>query len=220
MGLSQAVLVVMNPRRITECIEGIKGCRIDKLWIENTWEREIADRWDEVLDLTAAYERIFLISDDAIPHTYQIEMLSELLDRGHPVVTGYSNLSVADMRVNLTKGPLGDVPTVDAYDFYSLAEIQEFPREVVPTTVVGFSLTGMSREMWTRFPFQVQPESGCQSDYNLAKRLERAGIPMVAHRDVFVWHVKQVWNQGDTDPRKRLLIGVEPKGLRFERGVW
>ena len=75
-------------------------------------------------------------------------------------------------------------------------------------------LTGMSREMWQRFPFGVceGSEVGWASDYSLCWRLQQAEVPIVAARDAHVLHVKTNWQTSETDPRKTLQIGhVEPK---------
>jgi hypothetical protein len=209
-------LLILNPRRIDECVAALGSLPIDKLWVRNMSEPQIVTVWPHVLDRARMYDRLFLISDDALPRPFHLTMLQGLLDDGHPVVTGYSNLALNDFRVNLTKSPLGPISTPEAYDLYTLGEVMAWPTVEVPTTVTGFSLTGMSRSLWTRYPFRVEPETGAQSDFNLSKRLAVDGVPIVAHRDAFIWHVKEDWLGIDQAPRKQLRIGYEPPGMELE----
>lgn len=207
------LLLVLNPRRILECMQALEELPIRRLWIRNLTETQIEERWQTVMELAEGHDRLLICSDDAIPRPHALAAVLELLDEGHPVVTGYSNLDARDLRVNLDRAPLqhGN-PTIESHDFYRLGEVLSWPSKVVPTTLCGFSLTGMSYELWQRFPFQA--EYG--SDTNLSFRLDGAGIPIVGARDAFLWHVKENWNMRDEDPRKRFLIGEEPPLIELE----
>lgn len=184
-------------------------------------ELDIEDRWTEVLEAGREYERWFIVSDDAVPRRFPLAVVQHLLD-DHPVVTGYSNLSRDDMRVNLSPDRLvKDRPGLPlSYGLLDFESVMTSRSEVFKTTLVGFSLTGMSREMWERFPFQAYGRpghaTGFSSDYSLSKRLQDAGVPIVAAREAFVYHLKEVWNQHDLEPRKRLLVGVEPPSIELE----
>lgn len=207
------LLVILNPRRIGECLAAFAGLDIDKLWVRNMTEPQIQEHWPQILDRAMHHDRLLVVSDDGVVRPHALQAVRELLDDGHPVVTGYSNLSSEDFRVNLTKGPLRtDVPTVEAYDLYTLAEVLEHPTAVVPTWFAGMCLTGMSVGLWERYPFRVT-RNGAQSDFSLAKRLEADRVPIVAAREGFVWHVKERWNDFDREPRKRLFVSGEPAGL-------
>jgi hypothetical protein len=199
------LLVILNPRQIKECISALADLQIDKLWIRNMSEIEIAEAWPKVLDMAMHHDRLILISDDAVVRPHALEAVQRLLDEAYPVVTGYSNLSSTDFRVNLCKSPLGPAPTVDAYDLFTLNDILESEFPAIKTWFTGMCLTGMSLAMWEQFPFQVTVNGG-QSDFTLCKRLEARQIPIVAAREAFVWHVKEVWNRIDVEPRKRLLL--------------
>jgi hypothetical protein len=215
------LLVILNPRRIEECIRPLLELDIDRLWVKNMSEARIAAIWSEILELAAPYDRLIVQSDDGVVRPHALVAVQELLDDGHPVVTGWSNLSGSDFRANLTKTPLGPAPAEDAYDLYTMAEVMEYPDIAVPTFLVGMALTGMSVELWEEFPFKVFPVDCAQTDFYLSKRLEEADIPMVGARDGFVWHVKQVWNKEDTDPRKQLLVAVEPPDLVLDESrMW
>lgn len=204
------LLVVLNPRTIRECVSAFNELDIDRLWIRNMTEKQIQDAWPAILDRASNHDRVFVVSDDVIVRPQALEAVRTLEGE---VVTGYCNLSSDDFRVNLTKQPLRtEFPTIEAYDFYSLAEVMEHPAETVPTWFAGMCLTGMSVELWEEFPFQVT-SSGAQTDFSLSKRLEAAGIPIAAAREGFCWHVKEQWNRLDREPRKRLFVSGEPAGL-------
>lgn len=209
------LLIILNPRRIQECLDSFNELRVDKLWIRNLTESQIEEGWGEIMAKTAGYDWMCVISDDAIVRKPAFDAV-RALSRRHPVVTGYSTLDSRDWRVNLTKEPLAD-PGGEAFNpyghvFYQLDEVLSWPTETVPTFLCGFTVTGMSRDLWVRYPFQA--EFG--SDTNLCRRLNRDRVPIVAAREGFCWHVKETWNQADTEPRKRLLIGEEPPSVDLE----
>jgi hypothetical protein len=214
------LLVILNPRNIRECIASYQRLTIDRLWLRCMTETQIADRWSEILDVASSYDRMMLVSDDCIVRQHAVDAVTDLLDEGHPVVTGFCNLAVDDNRANLVRSPLADQPAEDAYDLYHLAEVMAWPDPAVPTGLVNLAVTGMSVEMWRRFSFGCYGRRagvGFASDFHLSKRLERAAIPMVGARDGFVWHVKERWNRGDTDPAKKLLVGVKPATIELVR---
>lgn len=212
------LLVVLNPRDIPECIAAIRELPIDKLYVSRMTEYEVMEAWPQVMEIAQGYDRLIVQSDDGIARRHALKAVQQLLDEGHPVVTGYSNLSVSDHRVNLSKRPLDTShPHEGAYTFYDLQEVQEHLEPVVPTYVVAFALTGMAYELWERFPFRVyNGKPGNASDYMLSCALQTAGVPMVAARDAFVWHGKPRWGMNDAEARRRLLL-EEPSEIRLEK---
>lgn len=212
------VLVVMNPRRIPACIDAFQKLPIAKLWIRNMTEWQIMEEWPKVLRLAKGYDRMILCSDDAEVKPRELKKVQQLLDQGHPVVTGYSNLSEHDMRVNLCTQPLGEHgPSIDCYSHPDLHDIAGHTDEAILTSFTGMCLTGMSRAMWRKYPFKACGyPPGWSSDYNLSLRLQQDGVPIVAARDAFVWHHKSVYNMMDPTPGRELLIGKEPAELKLE----
>lgn len=209
------VLIVLNPRRIAECLSAIESLPIDKVWVRNMSEPQIVDCWSTIVALLEPYEWAWIVSDDACPRPHALEALRELAADGYPVVTGYSNLDRENMLVNLVRRPLGPNSTKDAFDLLELAWVMESKGEVIQTYFAGFSLTGMSVDMWEAYPYGLE-EGGYSADYNLSKRLEEDGISIVAHRDAFVWHTKEVWCEPDQELRKQLWVGVRPPEIVLE----
>lgn len=208
------LLMILNPRSIAECVDSFKALDIDRLWIRRMTEATIAQRWDEIMDMTVGYDRLYMIGDDAIVRPHALDAVRQLLDDGHPVATGYSNLAANDFRVNLCWQQLPPQPDT-ALKLVELAEVMEYPEPVVPTTLCGYTITGMSRDMWLKYPFMIWWLG--QSDFHFSKRLEGDGVPMVAAREAFVWHVKERWNLSDTDERKRPYVGAEPAELVLDQ---
>lgn len=208
------VLIVLSPRNIKECIRAIEALEIDKLWLHNMTELRIEERWEEAIERIAHYDRAYMVSDDAVPHQSALDAVRSLLDAGHPVATGYCNLAAEDMRVNLSKAPLGEHPTEGSYDLMHLGEVQCYPEEVVPTYFSGFCLTGMALDLWKEHAYHPTP-AGWGADFKLCQSLAKAEIPIVAHRSAFVWHVKEKWSRLDQEPRKRLLIGLLPEKIEL-----
>jgi GT2 family glycosyltransferase len=215
------LLLVLNPRDIRECVESISRLPVDKAWLRSYTEAELAEVLPEfVRTAPAEYDYFLCVSDDCVVQPAALAAVLELAER-HEVVTGYTRLDATSPFVNITKRDLaGDTPVAGAYDFYTYADVAAADGPEVFTGFVGFALTGMSRELWERFPFR--PFGGgptaCASDFSLSIRLRDAGVPMVAATGGYVEHVKQVWNQRDTDPRKRLLIGERPAEIIIQTG--
>lgn len=211
------LLLILNPRRIEECLQAFRKLPIDRLWVRGMTEYEIQLAWPDILETAADYQRVIAQSDDGIVRPHALAEVIRLLDAGHPVVTGYSNLSAEDFRVNLTKKPPHPVPAEDSYDLYHLKEVMEYPTPEVPTYFAGMCLTGMSHAFWQRFPFLTywNEHPGSASDLMLSTRLNEAGIPIVAAREAFVWHVKERWNLADREERKQLYLH-EPSEIVLE----
>jgi len=218
VALVKDLLVVLNPRDIPECMAAIRELPIDKLWVSRMTEYEVMEAWPQVLEAARGYDRLLMQSDDGVPRLHALRAVQGLLDAGWPVVTGYSNLSVDDLRVNLSKAPLDTShPWEGAYTLYTLQEVQEWPEQFVPTYVVAFALTGMAFELWERFPFRIYSgRPGNASDYMLSCALQNAQIPMVGARDAFVWHGKPQYGMNDAEERRKLLLD-EPSEIRLEK---
>lgn len=212
------LLLVLNCRRIPASLTAIDRLPIHKLWIRNLSESAIVRNWPQILELAKPYDRLIMVGDDSIPRLHALRAVQEL-GRHHPVVTGYSNLSSTDMRVNLTRSPLrGDRPTPEAYDLYELADLMESTQPAIRTWLTGLTLLCMPYRLWCDFPFDAYDLNGpgYGSDFHVSKRLDNAGVPIMAATDAFVWHHKRVWNEVHADTDERLLVGVEPAELVLE----
>lgn len=213
------LLLVLNPRRIPECIEAIEALKVDKAWLTGYTETQLEEAIPEVLAQTD-HDPILVLSDDTVPTQ---EALDAVLDQWAAensirptVVTGYCNLDVTSQYVNVTRRPFTTRhSTVDAYDFYSYAEMgDQHPDIPVRTWFAGMCLTCMSRDLWERFPFQTYQERS--SDFALSLRLQEADIPILAPPKAMVWHVKERWNYLDQAPDRRLVVGEIPAETRLD----
>lgn len=204
------LLLIFNPRHIEECVDSIERLPIDQAWLTGYTEAELEHVIGSVVANTG-YSHYLAVSDDAIIPSFALEAILDTLDtEAHPVVTGYSNLDATDMHVNLTKTPFRNLreSTIEDYDLYHLSEALGWPDDLIPTCFAGFAVTGMSRDMWLKYPYR---SDNVPSDYNLCRRLQVDGVPIVAPKQAFMWHAKDRINEGGTG-RKRLLIGhVEPE---------
>jgi hypothetical protein len=208
---------VFNPRQIDECVDSIGRLPCDQAWLTGYTEAELVDVIAGVIAETT-YTHYLVCSDDGVIPEFALEAVLETLADGHPVVTGYSNLDVIDMRVNLTKRPfeLLTRSVAEDYDLYHLSEVLGWPDRLVPTCFAGFAVTGMSRDMWLKFPYR---SDGVPSDWNLSRRLQDAKVPIVAPKAAFMWHVKEIVNLPDKEHRKRLLIGEVEPGVNWRTVV-
>lgn len=219
---TDALLFVMNPRAIPECVRSVRDLRsVDVCWLSRFTEWELGDVLNEEIRKTS-YRWYLVVSDDGIVTDEAVRLVLTALADGHPVVTGYSNLDEIDpCRMNLTRGPIvGDLPrSAESYGpLRERNEVETWPEPVVPTGFAGMSLTGMARDLWLRYPFRAMGSPGCSwgSDWSLSTRLRDDGIPIVAARGAFVWHVKTKTNERDEAPGRGLLVGKEPSEVRYQ----
>lgn len=210
-------LLVLNPRDIPECVDSIAALPVDKAWLRSYNECELIDVISDVIAVTD-YDHYTVVSDDVVTPRAAYDAVEHHLAEGAPVVTGYCNLAANDWRVNLCKTPVGETPHPRSYDFYTLEEAVAHA-DPIPTYFTGMCLTGMSRAMWQRFPFEcygVGKHAGNASDLHLSRRLQEAGVPIIAPPEAFCLHVKQRWNEHDTDPQKAFLWD-RPQEVIWER---
>jgi hypothetical protein len=215
-----ALLIVLNPRYLPECLLSIEQVRCPKAWVRGYTEEQLQRVLPDLIDRTD-YAFYLVVSDDVVISGEALDGVLRLLREGHPVVTGYCNLDPHAGMVALTKSPPVDAsPVESSYDWYTLEAIHGWPvEEPIPTHFAGMALTGMSRQMWRRFPWRCFAEqaAGWAADYHLALRLRDAGIPIVAPRDGFVYHTKPDWRVPDTLQRRRILVGEQTPEIVYER---
>jgi hypothetical protein len=209
----RTAVVVLNPREIKRAIDGILSLNTDTCWVSYMPEVEVAPAINKVIEETD-YDRYFVLSDDAVPTPHAFAAILALHDAGHPVVTGYGNLDSVQDLCGLTTNRLpAPPPAVGSYVFTPLTAALTRDEPIV-TTFAGLVLTGMSRELWLKYPLAVTVFGG-QMDYDLSYRLQEDGIPIVAPPDGFCVHVKEIANQMDRNPEKRLLIGERPPAVTW-----
>lgn len=210
-------LVIMNPRDIPVTKAAINELSIAKLWLTGYTEEQLAAGiFSQALE-DSGHDRFFVISDDIIVRQDALDAVRRA-SLEHMVTTGYSQRSHTDMTVNVTDGPLlDDKPTVGAYTFRQLRDVVSWPEPLVPTWFTGMSITGMTLEMWRRFPFGCFCDEGSPlgyaSDFHLSRRLQDAGVPIVAVREAFAYHWRNEWqhtNHPDDDP---VLVGQVIPGV-------
>jgi len=210
--MTSPLLIILNPRAIPECMESFVALDVPCAYLTGYTERQLVDVIADII-ATTDHTHYVAISDDTVVTQRAVDAVYDQLP-AHPVTTGWSNLDDTDPRCSVVGRELrGDAPSADSYDFLHYSKVVMHPEPVMRTWFAGMCLTGMSREMWRRFPFAVLgSEAGWASDYSLCWRLQTEGIPITAIRDGGVLHVRQRWDVPDDDPRKRLLVGeVEPR---------
>ncbi len=207
-------LVVLNARDIDVCKRSLQELPIQKVWLTGYTEAEIANDVFASVLREQEFDRVYVVADDVIVRPYALEAVRSLLDDGHPVATGYSQRSHTDWEVNITSGPLnGRAPVEGAYDFVRYADVVSSPDPTIPTWFAGMSVTGMSGEMWRRFPFGCYQDAGSPngyaSDFHLSLRLQDAGVPIVCAREGFAYHWRHEWRHTNHPADATPLDGVE-----------
>ena len=208
----------MHARRIPECVASIEALDSDVAWMAGYTDAELGPVHQELVESTD-YDAYLVVSDDCVVTQEAVDAVVALLAAGHPAATGWCKLDQHSPLANLSYARLvGDTPSLDAYRFYRAADVRRYKSEIVPTHFMGFSLTGMPRELWQRFPyraFTAGRRAGYSSDFNLCVRLRDAGIPMVAAREGYVDHVK-IRDRRHRPRSHRVLVGRMDKQVRLE----
>lgn len=214
------LVCVMNARAIPECIDSLQALDCDVAWMSGYTDAELGPVHQRIVR-TTDYDTYIVISDDCIATQAALDAVTDLLEAGHPAATGWCKLHTTSDDANICHSPIiGDHPNLDAYPFYKVRDVRDHPDPVVPTHFMGFSFTGMTRDLWQRFPYAAYTEirrTGYSSDFHLCHRLRDAGVPMVAARDGYVEHLKTLKRP---KPRShRLLIGRMAKEVRIASAV-
>jgi GT2 family glycosyltransferase len=211
------LLCIMNARAIPECIDSYRALDVDLAWMTGFTDAQLGAIHRSIVAATD-YTHYLVVSDDCIVTQAALDAVLVQLAADRPAATGWCKLHAASPLANLCHAPLiGDLPMPSAYPFYEVRDVREHPDAEVPTHFMGFALTGMTRELWERFPYGAYTairKTGYSSDFHLCVRLRDAGVPMVAARDGYVEHLKVV---GKKPRSHRLLIGRITPEVRIER---
>lgn len=213
------LLVILNPRRIPECMDAFDALDVDKAYIRGMREADVMTTgFPDVLKRAPWADPISVVSDDTIVSQKALDTVLSLQAQ-HPdkCVTGWCPLAMGHLLCNLTTNRLAPgPPTVESYSFITCGQAK-FPHYPYRTTFTGMALTTMSRSLWERFPFQAyDPQwGGNASDYHLSYRLQQADVEILTHRHAEIVHVKETWNEADRGQGRELLIGREPAHVVF-----
>jgi hypothetical protein len=214
------VLMVMHARQIPICIEAIRNLQIPKVWFKGFTEAQLIPEINGFIRSTD-YDNYFIISDDGVPMQEALELIENaLID--HEVVMGWSEIYPKSWHSNVRTKPLvgwynfaqrlrlwlvkwgqqvGLQPLINwvgghSNPFVLLGEPISKVKKQSPlfkTYFNGWSLTGMSRRMWLRYPFSLVSEIGGQrvfgSDYSVSSRMNRDGVEMWCARDAHIAHL-------------------------------
>lgn len=207
-----ALLVVMHPRRIPAAVEAFDALDADIAYLSGGTESQAMDMFTDVL-AGSDHDHLIVTADDVIVTQPALDAVVAALEDGVEVATGWCLLDRASSWSNVTDELLvGNIPRWAAYRFLQARAVWAQPARF-ETGFVGLALTGMSRQLWERFPMACfDPEGkGWASDFHLSVRLRDAGIPMTAVRDAYVEHLKEKWTYSDRSEEMRLLIGEIPR---------
>ena len=186
------ILMVLKPRSIRACVNSIRSLKVDKVWFEGFREPELEVIIQRFIQSTS-YDNYLITSDDVVVNAKSLYSVQELLTR-HYAATAYCNCWENSDVMNVCKTPLtrnnGIWGNWDDYDFFRKKEIAEGP-EVFKSWFGGWTLTGMKREIWLKYPFRVNQTTYMQSDYECAVRMSQDGLYFLCHKDSETLHLKK-----------------------------
>ena len=207
-------LIILNPRAIPAALASLSALPIDKVWLTAFTEEQLVPQIRRIIERTC-YRDYLIVSDDVLVPPQSLVCVREMLRR-HPAVTGYCRLAANSDQSNLTKTPMryrnGSHACWEDYAFYSLDEVQRSCGEFT-SWLGGWSLTGMRRELWLTYPFEVNSHTQRQSDAQTALRMNADGRAFFTHSDAYIEHLKP-------DPEQACvegwLVGNTPPIVRWE----
>lgn len=98
------LVVVTNPRFIPECMDAFADLTTPVAYISGFALLDVPPVMAELVD-TSGHDPILMCADDCIVTQGAVDAVLELLDDGHPVVTGWCRLDRTHDRVNLSSAP-------------------------------------------------------------------------------------------------------------------
>ena len=121
------LLVILNPRQATECIDSLSALKVPKVWITNFNERDALQRVMEIvrcesppeakwnrgvpLIVPPKFENYIMISDDVIVEQKHIDVIVDNNDN-YDVLSGYCNLNPDTTITNLVPAAWGEKLTL------------------------------------------------------------------------------------------------------------
>lgn len=215
------LLIVLNPRKMQDCIDAIEALDIDQVWFRYYSERQLESIIPDWLEQYGQeYTHVGVISDDAKPTQHALDLV---LDAYHhdAVYTGYCQVTDKDPRLNLSSEPLTSaIPQVAAYTFVVCDEMEQHPEPLFRSYFAGHTLTFMSLDLWRKYPWGCYGSgNGWASDYHLAWRLQADNIPVWAVKGAWVEHVKSDFNTTERDPERQIQVGKIKPEIDHKRKV-
>ena len=212
--------MIMNPRRLPECMLSLENVDAPKVWIRNYTEKQLEQVIPRVIE-ESDFDYYIAVSDDVIAWTGAYDSVRRALEEEKYVVaTGYCNLDPFCGMTSLTKSPPREpYATEQCYDWISFRDLPD--RKFIRTYHPSFAMTGMSRAMWAKYPWRCWGSSGVHgwaADLDLGVRLAADGVPIFAPRDAFIYHTKMDWREVDhqVHVERKLYVGLEPAEIVWD----
>jgi|TARA_Y100000296_G_C5168514_1_gene256030 hypothetical protein len=198
-------LLVMQPRNIQPSLESYKkSFDIPMVFFKAFTEPQVTLQLNKYIK-EHDYTHYIIIGDDAIVTRQAAETVLEYTeDEIYDVFTGWMNMHTesdgtfsVESTVNHNKIRCADPswgPSKEDYgEWVTMDQMRKLPPEPIRTSYANFALTGMTKEMWERFPVACWPNSK-SSDHHLSLRLQGAGKKVWTHPDAFIRHLRRGWS--------------------------
>jgi hypothetical protein len=214
------LLIVMNPRRIPAAMSAFAALKnVTVCYIQGRTETEVAQMFPKVIENWGRTGHVGVVSDDVIVTQHAVDTVFGLCDAIYGMPTsGWCRLDHTSPTSSVCRTDLIDEhPTTTAYQFESaewvLAQSAPFT-----ASFTGLALHVMHTDWWEEYPFGVYGEHtrGWASDYHLARRLNQNGVDILVHPEGYIDHLKERWLHSDSDPAKRLHLGMLHKAVTWQ----
>jgi hypothetical protein len=209
----------MQGREIPSCIKALSALRVPKIWFRAYDMKQLETQIPEAIRSTD-FDNYIIISDDTEPTQRALDLVRNTL-QNYVAASGWSLVSPGSRLTNVSLKPLrGTTPGPFSIDYATVDAVMR-QQPVFRAYFAGFSLTGLRKFLWERYPYQPYDWVGrpyrkdvpkeiaryWASDYNECKRLQEGRVELMVHREAYVEHLGSI---------EYLIVGKEEPKVVYE----
>tara|TARA_R110001592_G_scaffold360282_1_gene668397 strand:- start:3521 stop:4234 length:714 start_codon:yes stop_codon:yes gene_type:complete len=223
-------LLVMQPRNIKPALDSYKKSfeNIPIVFFKAFTEPQVTLELNKFIKLYD-YTHFIIIGDDAIVTRQAAETVLHYTKSDKcDVFTGWMNMHIEsdgsfseESTVNQNKIGCKDPSWGPAREEYgswvTMEQMRKITPQLVRTSYANFALTGMTKEMWEKYPVSCWPR-GNSSDHHLSLRLQNDGVKVWTHPNAFIRHLRKGW----APLPDHWLVGNVPSEIimsKYENGI-
>jgi len=198
-------LLVMQPRNIKPALESYKkSFDIPIVFFRAFTEPQVTIQLNKYIK-EHDYTHYVIIGDDAIVTRQAADTVLKYTESSEcDVFTGWMNMhinpdggfsdeSTVNQNIIRCDDPSWGPQRKEYGTWITMDQMRQLPLELVRTSYANFALTGMTKELWEKFPISCWP-NGNSSDHHLSLRLQNKGVKVWTHPKAFIRHLRRGWS--------------------------
>jgi len=198
-------LLVMQPRNIKPALESYKkSFDIPIVFFRAFTEPQVTIQLNKYIK-EHDYTHYVIIGDDAIVTRQAADTVLKYTESSEcDVFTGWMNMhinpdggfsdeSTVNQNIIRCDDPSWGPQRKEYGTWITMDQMRQLPLELVRTSYANFALTGMTKELWEKYPISCWPR-GNSSDHHLSLRLQNDGVKVWTHPKAFIRHLRRGWS--------------------------